>query len=333
MNGGGAGFTLWKNVGETVIRKCVIGVPPGTGRLIAASGGSMAFHNRGTVVFDGCDFSRIDDDGFNMGTGFVRVLERIDERTARLEGSNVEFRPGDAVAVWDWQERRQRGEAKVVRAERAGDGVRLVLDRAVEVVRAGPGAGSRDRGAAEKDGIDRVCNFTDAGKGIVRNCRISAMRARCVLVKAPDSVIEGNTFYDTHSAAVLAGPEFYWGEAPPIRNLVVRNNRFVNVDVSNIYIGAFDSEASRDNRAIVIEGNTFEGCGRQAVTHKQGLRGNAVWVRNADGVKIRGNTFGPPAPSAPPGAKPLVVEASRNVSIKGNKGVPDEEIRETQNVK
>jgi len=78
----------------------------------------------------------------------------------------------------------------------------------------------------------------------------------------------------------------------------------------------------------LIEGNTFEGCGRKAVNHKQGLRGNAVWVRNADGVTIRGNTFGPPAPSAPPGAKPLVVEASRNVSVKGNKGVPDEEIKE-----
>lgn len=327
-NGGGAGFTLWKNEGETVVRKCVIGIPPGSGRLIAASGGSMAFHNRGTVTFDGCDFSRIDDDGFNMGTGFVRILERIDDRTCRIEGSNVEFRAGDAVAVWDWQARRQRGEAKVVRAERGKDGVRLALDRAVEIARAGPGAGNQDRGRAEKDGIDRICNFDDAGKAVVRNCRISSLRARGVLIKAPDSLIEGNTFYDTHSPAILAGPEFYWGEAPPVRNLTIRNNRFVNVDVSNIYVGVFDSDASTDNRNIVIEGNNFEGYGRQAVMHNQGRRGNAVLVRNADGVTIRGNTFGPPAPGAPPGARRLAVEVSRNVTVRGNTGAPNEEIKD-----
>jgi hypothetical protein len=48
--------------------------------LIAAAGGSMAFFNRGTVCLEGCDFSQIDDDGFNIGSTLVRVLEKLGDR-------------------------------------------------------------------------------------------------------------------------------------------------------------------------------------------------------------------------------------------------------------
>ena len=48
--------------------------------------------------------------------------------------------------------------------------------------------------------------------------------------------------------SILVGPEFYWGEAPGVRNLVIRNNRFVNIDGSSIDIGSHPSEASRDNK-------------------------------------------------------------------------------------
>ena len=125
------------------------------------------------------------------------------------------------------------------------------------------------------------------------------MRARNILVKGSDALIENNTFYNTHMTSILAGPEFYWGEGPTVRNLVIRNNRFMNIDGSSINLGCHHSDESFDNRNILIEGNTFEGYGNLGGISLAGKQGTAVLIRNADGVIVRNNTFGPPSPTAP----------------------------------
>ena len=72
----------------------------------------------------------------------------------------------------------------------------------------------------------------------------------------------------------------------------------------------------------MIEGNTFEGYGAVGGTGITGSRGTAVRVRNADGV-TSGATRSRPSPDAPAGAPPVIVEASRNVTLSGNVGCPD----------
>lgn len=147
------------------------------------------------------------------------------------------------------------------------------------------------------------------------------MRARNILVKCSNAVIENNTFYNTHMTSILAGLEFYWGEAPAVRNLVIRNNRFVNIDGSSINLGCHHSNTSYDNRDILIEGNTFEKYGSLRGVGISGRQGTAVLIRNATGVTVRNNKFGVPAATAPPDAKPLVIEMSKNVVLEGNQGV------------
>jgi hypothetical protein len=336
--GGGAdaGMGVWACSGTITFRRFRVGVPPGSDRLFAAAGGGQEFQNRGTLVLDGCDISRADDDGVNMGTTYAQVLQQVDPRTLVVEDRGIPFQPGDTLALWDWFLKKGRSEAKLVQFAREGNkAVRLTLDADVKAEHPAGSPGLPDRATwkgggrfEEHDGVDRIADFEAAGKLIIRNCRFQNMRARNILVKTSDSVIEGCTFYNTHMTAILAGPEFYWGEAPAVRNLVIRNNRFVNIDGSSINLGCHASDHSFDNRNILIEGNTFEKYGALGGVGIAGRQGTAVLIRNADGVIIRNNTFGPPAPTAPPGAKPLVVEVSRNVSIKGNKGVPDEEVRE-----
>ena len=173
----------------------------------------------------------------------------------------------------------------------------------------------------EFDGIDRVADFQAAGKSIIKNCRFQNMRARCILIKTSNSIIENNTFYNTHMTAILAGTEFYWGEAPAIHNLVIRNNRFINIDGCSINLGCFKSDNSYDNKNILIEGNTFENYGASGGVGIAGIQGTAVLIRNADGVIIRNNIFKPAATTAPAGAKPVVVEVSRNVKFENNNGI------------
>ena len=108
------------------------------------------------------------------------------------------------------------------------------------------------------------------------------MRARNILAKCSNAVIENNMFYNTHMASILAGPEFYWGEAPAVRNLVIRNNRFVNIDGSSINLGCHHSNKSYDNLDILIEGNTFENYGSLGGVGISGRQGTAVSRENGN---------------------------------------------------
>ena len=300
--GGGAdaGIGVWGSAGAITYRRFKVGVPPGSDRLFAAAGGGQEFRNRGTLVMDGCDLSRIDDDGCNMGTTYAKVLRQIDPRTILVESNDIPFQVGDTIALWDWLLKRERSEARLVQfAHEDARSVRLTLDADVQVLHPVGSPGLPDRstwkggGRFEQfDGIDRIADFEAAGKMIIKNCRFQNMRARCILVKTSDSVIENNTFYNTHMTAILAGPEFYWGEAPAVRNLVIRNNRFINIDGSSINLGCHDSTQSYDNRNILIEGNTFENYGAKGGVGISGKQGTAVLIRNADGVVIRNNKFG-----------------------------------------
>ena len=331
--GGGAdaGFLMWSCPGDVTLRRFKVGIPPGSDRLLASAGGSQEFQNRGTLTLEECDFSRIDDDGVNMGTTYAKVLRQVDPRTIVVQGNGIPFQTGDTITLWDWFKKNVRQEVRLQAfAPEGGSSVRLTLDADVKVDHpaGSPGLPQRShwdgRGRFEEfDGIDRIADQQAAGKLIVRHCRFQTMRARNILVKGSDALIENNTFYNTHMTSILAGPEFYWGEGPTVRNLVIRNNRFMNIDGSSINLGCHHSDESFDNRNILIEGNTFEGYGNLGGISLAGKQGTAVLIRNADGVIVRNNTFGPPSPTAPRGAKPLLIEVSRNVVSKDNQGLPE----------
>jgi hypothetical protein len=135
----------------------------------------------------------------------------------------------------------------------------------------GRGSG-KDWKSAKDDGIDRVVDYSLACSSVTfRHCRIQALRARGLNLKSQNCLIEGCAFYDCEMPAVSGGPEFWWGEAPAIHNFTVRNNTFVNCNTRCIDIGAWDVGdpcAMRENRNILIEGNTFEHYGAHATIHR-----------------------------------------------------------------
>jgi hypothetical protein len=329
--GGGAdaGIGIWGCDGTITYKNFRTGIPEGSNRLIAAAGGSQEFENRATIVFDNVDVSRVDDDGFNMGTAYAKVLKQVDSRTIVVERKNTPYVVGDTIALWDWFLKKERSQAVLLRFTKNEDKtVTLVLDKNVEVLHpvGSPGLPLRSeyKGGGrfeEFDGIDRLADFQAAGKSIIRNSRFQNMRARCILLKTSNSIIENCTFYNTHMTAILAGTEFYWGEAPAIHNVIIRNNRFVNIDGCSINLGCFRSDNSYDNKNILIEGNTFENYGAKGGVGISGIQGTAVLIRNADGVIIRNNKFGTPASTAPKGSRPVVVEVSRNVKFENNIGI------------
>jgi hypothetical protein len=224
--GGNAGFYLTELSGTTTFSHFVIGVPPGSNRMLSCAGGGQISYLRGKLVFENCDFTRIDDDGIDILGTWSRVLEQRDPRTLALQ-SDKDFRAGDHVALWDWPAKRSRSEAVVVEVKHNHDSsVILELDRDVKAERTGAGDRKPFSLASRDDGIDRVIDLDTVGdETTIRNCRFQIFRAKCLNLKANNCTVEGCTFFDSWQPAISAASEWYFEEGPPIRNLTIRNNR------------------------------------------------------------------------------------------------------------
>jgi hypothetical protein len=323
--GGNAGLYLGPLSGTNVFRRFVVGVPPGSDRIFSCAGGGQIGDIRGKLLFDNCEFTKIDDDGLDLLGTWTRVLEQKEPRSLIVQ-NDKDFRAGDHVAIWDWPEKRSRTEAVIVAAKPNPDqSVTLTLDRDVTILRAGPGDGQPFGYAARDDGIDRIINLDTVGdETVIRNCRFQSFRAKCLNLKARNCTVENCTFSDSWTQAIGASPEWYFQEGPAIRHLIIRNNRFVNCNHSNIEIGAGPSTgynvpvrasgASRDSVDILIEGNSFTGYGKfPSVFSDYVPVGNAIRVQNARGVVIRDNTFTRPAVSATNLADVLIFDSDEVV--------------------
>jgi hypothetical protein len=329
--GGNAGLYLAHLFGTITFQHFVIGVPPGSDRILSCAGGGQISDIRGKLVFDNCDFTKIDDDGLDILGNWTRVVEQRDPRTLVVQ-TDRDFQAGDPIAIWDWLGKMSRSEAVIVKASTNADhSAVLVMDRDVKIERAGVGDGKPFGIAARDDGIDRVIDLDTIGTETeIRNCRFQVFRAKCLNLKANHCTVEGCTFFDSWQPAISAASEWYFEEGPPIRNLEIRNNRFLNCNHSNIEIGAapgtgYDkvptaAALSRDSVAIKIEDNYFAGYGAMASVFGYWPIGNAIRVQNARDVIIRHNTFGPPARTAPKSDKILVAN-SDNVTIEENDGI------------
>ena len=331
--GGNAGLYFFNLSGTMTFRRFVVGVPPGSDRMLSCGGGGQIGQIRGKLVFEDCEFTKIDDDGLDILGTWTRVLEQRDARTLVLQTDN-DFRAGDHIALWDWQAKIARSEAVIVEVKANADRSRtVVFDRELKTVRVGAGEGPAFGSVARDDGIDRVINLDMVGtETTIRNCRFQVFRAKCLNLKARNCTVEGCTFSDSWQPAISAASEWYFEEGPPIRDLIIRNNHFLNCNHNNIEIGTppgtgHDKPSgvpspSRDSTHILIEGNSFAEYGAFPSVYQYWPIGNAIRVQNAKGVIIRNNKFGPPANSAPKLEKILIFDSDDVVQKDNGYGLP-----------
>jgi len=240
-HGVNAGLYIVRCSGTITMRRFNILTPPGSGALLSCSGGGQMFDCRGSLVWEDCWFDKVDDDGADVFTGYNRILKQLDPRTLLVEGHRG-YAKNDRVAILDWPTRVDRHQARIADFNPQDDGsTRLVLDREATVVRVGSGSG-KDWKKAMDDGVDRVVDYNLACSSVTfRRCRMQALRARPLNLKAQHCLIEGCTFYDCEMPAISGGPEFWWGEGPALHNLTIRSNTFVNCNTRCIDIRAFDA--------------------------------------------------------------------------------------------
>jgi len=146
---------------------------------------------------------------------------------------------------------------------------------------------------------DAISSLTHIGSGsTVLRCSFHACGR--VLMKAPNVIVENCQFTFATGVALQAGSDIgFWSESGFADNLAFRNNRFSHcVNGANemtdgsgvlgtIYVGMVAPEGVRgfpdnvQNRRVIIEGN-----------HIDDSFIYAIFVSNADSVKISGNQIG-----------------------------------------
>lgn len=337
----GSGFCIHESDGEgnNYYRYAVTYGPTPAGAtdapLIAAN--ADAFHSSGMrhgPTLEGCTFEGMCDDGVPIHGSYAMVFGVQGKDLIVAKGRF--FRAGDPLRLLDPQGA-LLGEAKVTAAapernftpppEAAQlkdhnytgrlDFERLTLDRPLPATFA-----------------CRVSDPNANGSGFaVRGCTIRNHRARGMLIKADNGLIEGNTVEGSTIAGLIIAPEYWWNEACYSRNIVVQGNTFkhcgyatngpgdarcgaVNVagegDAKGIAWGnqhiVFEGNKFEDNdgvnllvhgaQDVLIQGNRFNHPQRRPSNHGQGKAdlGSLVWLASCENVRIVANTVMGPGP-------------------------------------
>jgi hypothetical protein len=135
---------------------------------------------------------------------------------------------------------------------------------------------------------DLVSNPAAEGSGyVLRQNTIRNHRARGMLLKADNGLVEGNTIDGSTMGGIVLSPEFWWNEASYSRNVMVRNNTIRHVAYAPYQLGAVliattenAPTAGCGHRRIVLEGNRFVD-----------LNGVNLLITSACDVTVRRNRF------------------------------------------
>lgn len=288
--GGGAGGNVYRRVRAT--RR------PHTNRLQAF--GADVFHLAGAdrgPTLDRCESAYSADDNLNIHGSFGRVIEKTAERRYYLEGA---YKVGDAIAFWDQKSIALLGTAKVVSVQATPEGPSLAIN---EKYRAkGEFLVELDR-SLELPPLALVVldGKRSAGGFVLRNCWLHDNFQRTLINGSPDGLIENNTLQNVGQGLTIQfetwGP---WMEGPFARNLVIRNNRFLDSppDAAMLTVSMQPAGGGSNRRRfhaqpvtnMSIIGNYFGP-----------TTGTPLDIHNVDGLKIHGNSIDCPASAPIPG--------------------------------
>lgn len=235
---------------------------PESGRIISSSADCMHFSGcRGRIRMENCRFSGAHDDPVNVHGTNLRAIKKEGPNQLRLRfmhGQTYGFQaffPGDEVAFVHAASMIRFAPGTVKQVERASDREWVVtfekpVPEALEV-------------------NDCVENMTWTPEVYISGCVFTRTNTRGLLMTTPRKVvIENNTFDRTGMSAILIEADAEgWYESGPVKDVLIRNNRFLNCGYQggpeHAVIAIHPSNRLIDTRQPVhanirIENNTFE---------------------------------------------------------------------------
>ncbi len=236
------------------------------------SGNHDAFNARfgDTVTFDGCEAAYHCDDSINI-SGYYSVVVKCDGNRIRVFpafGRGGLFEPGDTLQIMTF-EGEVPPDARVMKVEAAepptDEERRRVLatnlrEPCLNAVKSALTL-TLDRPADFSFGTVVIANERMGNGFAIRNCRLGSTRARAMLIKASDGVIENNFIERSHYDAISIYPEYEWLEGGCSRNVTIRGNTLRN-NGGGIAVGGKSGSGTglpkSAHAGIKIEGNDIK---------------------------------------------------------------------------
>ena len=231
------------------------------------------FHSAGARVgptIENSMFTRMPDDGIAIHGEYQMVRQTRGNALVcmRLWGG-APYEVGDRV-TWVRKNGVPGGEAKIVAVKSLPDGFLAPLTTEFPHFRDNKFFFeiTTDRPLQAGEG-DVVSNLDHTGDGyVLRGNTILDHRARGLLLKARDGLVENNLVDGSSIAGLVMGPELWWGEGNYARNVTIRGNTFAHCGYATTgpwngqagvltIQGTGDAPDARGHREITIEGNTF----------------------------------------------------------------------------
>lgn len=174
-----------------------------------------------------------------------------------------------------------------------------------------------------------VVNTNAVGAGYsIRNSTIRNHRARGMLLKGSNGIVEGNIITNSSLGGIIVTPELYWEEASYARNVTLRNN---TITLTSSGIQSYGGIALG---AVAPNGQLARASGHSLILIENNILVDAgygpIWLNAAGNVILRGNVLKAPfhAPNAsllPDCCMPLpsqqiavFVSSVQDVVIEGN---------------
>jgi hypothetical protein len=253
------------------------------------SSSADGFHSttmRQGPTLENCYFEHMPDDGIAIHGIYSLVLKADGNRFVVNKSS---FRPGDPMLLFNI-EGSPAGEAVVKAIAPAADfrNTRQSSRKAVANETAGPYFEiTLDQSLPAA--FDYLCSNPAAlGSGyVIRNNTIHQNRARGMLLKAHNGIVEGNIVDGSSVSGIVLSPELWWNEACYSRNVTIRNNTVRNLPDNPRSYGGIVIAAVTDHpvpgyghQHILLEGNRIES-----------VNGVNLLITSAEDVTVRNNSF------------------------------------------
>lgn len=253
---------------------------PGSGRTCAGFADFVQMSGcKGKISILNSRFEGAHDDPINIHGTHLKVMEFEADNRVRVRFMHNQsygfhaFFTGDKVEFTDVHSLKYLFGTTIQKVERIDNyEIRLTLNRSV------PKAIQKQETVVE--------NITWTPEVEIRNNYFSRMPTRGILVTTRQKVcIENNVFFRTPMSAIaICNDARGWYESGPVRDVLIRNNRFIECGSPVIAINPEnDAPDGYVHEGVRIEGNRF------ILTHTP-----AVLARWTDDITVSGNYFDKP---------------------------------------
>jgi len=230
---------------------------------------------KGKVQVKDCIFKGAHDDAINIHGTYLQVDEKISEKQVKLRFMHhqtygfLAVNPGDEIEFVDGESYESHGLNKVKNAILLNPKEILVtLEKPIP---------------RELEPEDVIENVTWTPEVEIRGCHVSWIPTRGFLLATRRKVlVEENEFLATHMSAILVGIDANkWFESGYVRDMTIRNNKFVHCAEPVIHIEPMNSKANNDvHQNIRIENNQF-------LLHNELV----LKAKSASNINVTGNTI------------------------------------------